>query len=412
MELEQSKLYNILIACLRNDKLGPEAASVSALSAQEWQNLLALSTMQRVTPLLWHRLKQKGLDKCVPDAATATFHAAFHRNTMNNLRLNGELRFLLNALNAENISLILLKGIVLANMIYENIDLRGMSDIDVLAHPCDLQRIADILISMGYQPSHDINVNYIIQTEHHLPVLIKKGLTSIEIHWNITHPNRNYSIEPYGLWERAVPIQIAGSNALMLSSEDLLLHLCLHNSYLHPFTFGLSPFCDIAETIDHFGSALNWKTIAERAVSQKWQRGVYLALRMAVDLAGASVPDNILKKLHPTDMSETILETVRTQILTDRNFSTSIPLPFAELLENRRLMGKIKIFLQRVFLPRAIIATTYDVPANSLKVYACYPRRFFDVLSRHGRTFKKFQGNDSAVKSLANRTKLISDFME
>ena len=92
MELEQSKLYDILIECLRKDKRGPETAVISSLSDQDWHNLLALAAMQRVTSLLWHRFKQKGLDKVVPDAAVATFHAAFSRNTMNNMRLNGELR--------------------------------------------------------------------------------------------------------------------------------------------------------------------------------------------------------------------------------------------------------------------------------------------------------------------------------
>jgi hypothetical protein len=412
MELEQSKLYDILIACLKRDKSDPDTAALSALSAQDWHNLLALSTMQRVTHLLWHRLKQKGLDKVVPDAAAATLHASFLRNTMKNMRLNGEMCLLLSRLNTENIPLILLKGIVLANTVYENIGLREMNDIDLLVRPGDLQRITDILTGMGYHPMQAISINLIIQTAHHLPGFIKKGHAKIEFHWNITHPNKNYSIDPHGLWERAVPIQIAGCNALMLSPEDLFLHLCLHTSYLHPFTFGLRPFCDIAETIDHFGSVLDWQNIAERTISQKWQRGVYLALRLAVDLAGASVPDDTIEKLQPTDMPGTILETARTQIFTDKYFAASIPTQLAQLLGSRRLSDKFKIFWQRVFLPKAVIAKSYSVPMDSLRIYLCYLRRFYDVLRRHGRTFKKFQKNDYAIKSLADRKKIIADWMD
>jgi hypothetical protein len=412
MELEQSKLYDILIACLKKDKCGPEAAAVSALSAQDWHNLLALSTIQRVTSLLWHRLKQKNLETLVPETTAAQLRESFRHNTMNNMRLNGELRLLLLKLNAENIPLILLKGIVLANTVYENIGLREMNDIDVLTQPDDLQRIADILTGMGYKPLQPFRTDVTIQTAYHLPGFIKKGHAKIEVHWTITHPNTNYSIEPHGLWKRAVPVQISGCQTLMLSPEDLFLHLCLHTSYLHPFTFGLRPFCDIAETIDHFGSALNWETVVERAISQHWQRGVYLALQMAVELAGASVPDHVMEKLQPVDISETILETARTQIFTDKYFATSIPTSFAQLLESRRLSDKFKIFWRRVFLPKALIANNYSIPIDSLIIYVCYLRRVYDVLRRHGSTFNKFQKNDSAVKSLADRKKIIADWME
>jgi hypothetical protein len=412
MELEQSKLYDILIACLKKAKHGPEESLIASLSNQDWHNLLKLAAMQRITPLLWHRLKQKNLATLVPETAAAQFREASRRNTVNNLRLNGELSRLLAVLEQKNIPLIPLKGIYLSNTVYENISLREMNDIDVLAWPSDLQRIADILTDMGYRSMQPYDVNNVIRMGHHLPRFIKKNHAHFELHWNITNPGTSYSIEPHGLWERAIPAQIAGRNALMLSAEDMLLHLCLHTSYLHPFTFGLRPFCDIAETIDHFGSTLEWQLLADRAVSQNWQRGIYLALRLAVDLAGALVPDHIMEKLKPIDMSEAIMETARTQILTDKYFATSIPAPFAKLLESRRFTEKIKIFYNRVFLPGDVIANVYGIPENSLKIYFYYLRRLVDVIRRHKSTLTKYQKSDDAVQSLAERTKLIADWME
>ena len=209
-----------------------------------------------------------------------------------------------------------------------------------------------------------------------------------------------------------MPTQIAGYDALTLSPEDMLLHICLHTSYLHPFTFGLRPFCDIAATIDQFGSALNWETIVDRACRQQWQRGVYLALRLAVELAGASVPVASLKRLEPADASEALLKTVRNQVFTDKYFAVSIPAPFAELLQSKRLIDKLNIFRKRVFLPRAVMANVYSVPIDSPMIYSCYLRRFCDVLRRHGRTLQKFQQNDDSVMSLVERTNLIADWME
>jgi len=211
--------------------------------------------------------------------------------------------------------------------------------------------------------------------------------------------------------ERAVPVHVAGCDALTLSPEDLLLHLCVHTSYQHQFAFGLLPFCDIAETIARFGPAFDWQTTVARAERRGWQRGVYLTLRLAKELAGADVPPDILERLRPADMKQAALETVRAQIFTDANFDFSIPVPFAELLESRRLRDKIRIFRQRVFLPRAIIAAEYSVPMDSLRIYGCYPRRFVDVLRRHGQTLKKYRQNDAPLKSLARRTNLIANWL-
>jgi hypothetical protein len=111
-----------------------------------------------------------------------------------------------------------------------------------------------------------------------------------------------------------------------------LLHLCLHTSYQHQFAFGLRPSCDIAETIACFGSTLDWRTLTERAERWGWQRGVYLALQLAKELAGADVPADILGRLQSTDVTEAILENARAQVFTDARFAISIPAPFAELL--------------------------------------------------------------------------------
>jgi hypothetical protein len=411
MELEQAKLANILIACLKKGQRGPDEGLLVALSSQEWSNLLAFAAMQRITPLLWHSLRQKNLETLVPETAAVQLQSASRRNTLKNLRFNGELSCLLTALKTENIPLILLKGIVLSNNVYENIGLREMNDIDVLARLDDLERIAVILTGMGYRPMEPLDVNYAIQTAHHLPAFIKKGHPRIEIHWTITDPNKHYSIEPHGLWERAVPVQIVGHETRMLSPEDLLLHLCLHTSYGHSFTFGLRPFCDITEVIDHFDSALDWQTVVDRAGDQGWRRGVYLALRLAVELAGALVPPNIMEKLQPSDMSETILEAARNQVFTDKYFATSITTPLAQLLESRRFNDKIKVFRHNFFLSKVEIAKIYSVPLNSLKIYGCYLRRVVYLLQRYGHALKKYQKNDIPLKNLVERKNIIGTWL-
>ena len=411
METMEWELCRLLIDCLRKNELAFDATRLSRLSPERWEALLTLATTQRVVSLLWQRLRQKGLDKTVPVGVTEVLREASRRNTLHNLLFYGELRLLLSALKPEGIPLILLKGIFLADAVYGNIGLREMNDIDVLARHADLTRIAKMLTSMGYSPLQPICADITLDVHQHLPRMVKPDHASFEIHWNLTSPGENYSIDPGGLWERAMPVQVAGCETLSLAPEDLLLHLCVHTSYHHQFEFGLRPSCDIAETISHFGSALDWQTVAERAAGQGWQRGAYLALRLAKELAGADVPADILARLRPTDITETVLETARAQVFADKSLAIPLTLPLAELLESRRLPDKIRIFWQRIFLPRAMIAAQYAVPMDSARIYSCYLRRFLYLLRRYGHTLKEFQGNDSPLKALVNRKNLIANWL-
>ncbi len=411
MEMMVPELCRLLVDCLKKDGPGIEAERLSGLSPEHCHDFLSLSTTQRVRPLLWHRLRQKGLDEVVPIKMAKELREASRLNTLHNLRLYGELRLLLSALKSEGIPLILLKGIFLAEAVYGNMGLREMNDIDVLARPTDLTRIAEILRVMGYAPLQPICADVTLKTQHHLPRMVKNGHAALEIHWNLTYPGETYSLDPGGLWEYAAPAHIAGCDALTLSPEDLLLHLCLHTSYQHQFAFGLRPSCDIAETIARFGSTIDWQSVTERAASRGWQRGVYLALRLAGELAGADIPADILERLRPADMMEAVLETVRAQVFTDKSFAFSVPVPFAELLGSRRLWDKIRILWQRVFLPKAMIASMYSIPIDSVRIYGGYPRRFVDVLRRHGNTLKKYQQKDAPLKALVERTSLIAKWL-
>ena len=188
MEPGQSKIYEIIIECLKKDKNRPQPAALSALSDSEWADMLSLAAMQRIAPLLWHRIKQKKLEKLVPERVAARLGTALLRNTLNNLRLNAEMARLLDALESESIPLIPLKGVVLANTVYENAGLREMNDIDVLAHPGDLRRITEILAGMGYEPAHPVDFEWGVENLHHLPAMMK-GNIKLEVHWTITHPN-------------------------------------------------------------------------------------------------------------------------------------------------------------------------------------------------------------------------------
>jgi hypothetical protein len=303
--------------------------------------------------------------------------------------------------------MILLKGIYLASAVYEQIGLREMGDIDVLARVSDLPRIVEVMTDLGYLPSRPIFMDVTFQTMHHLPPLEKKGAASFELHWNVSSPGSSHSIDTEDLWKHAVRVQVVGFQTLTFALEDLLLHLCVHASHHHQFNTGLRPFCDIAEIIHRFNSDIDWQTLIERAITRNWQRGVYLTLRLAKEMIDADVPDFVMEKLQTPDGAGPLTEIAYSHIFA----SQSVPEHFAKLLESGSLWTRLRIFLQRVFLPRATIAALYSLPADSAKINIFYLRRFFDVLRRHEKTLRKFHQKDASTKALAERANNIAKWL-
>jgi hypothetical protein len=407
MEIFEKNLCQLLVNCIKRGGHDEVAISLRGLSPERWQAFVNLAVLQRVGALLWNRIQEKGLAAAVPLEAAEKLQKSLFANTTRNLRLYGELRRLLSVLQAEGIPLILLKGIYLATAVYEQIGLREMNDIDVLARSSDLPRIVQIMMDLGHSPLSPIHVDVTFQTAQHLPRMAKEGLATFELHWNLVPPGESYNIDIDGLWKHAGPVQVVGYGALVLSVEDLLLHLCAHASHHHQFNFGLRPLCDIAETIRRFNSGIDWHALMEQSIIRKWDRGAYLTLRLAKEMVGADVPSFVLEKLQPSDMSETLMETVRTQLFAHQ----SIPVHFAELLESGSLRMKLRIFLNRVFLPKTAIAALYSLPADSMKIYGCYFRRFSDVLRRHLKTLKRFNGKDASTRALAKRANAIAKWL-
>ncbi len=407
-----SQTERLLLDILKKDA-PVQHERLRALSAEAWTEMLDIARDQRVTPLAWHRIKQKQLEGGIPAAAASSFEKAFRSNALRNLDLAAQARLLAAEMAFRGIPVVFLKGIVLACAVYEMPALREMNDLDLLVRPEHLHPAASMLESMGFQPATAIAGKTEDGPEgHHLPGFLKSGCAKVEVHWNLANPDKPYSIHPEALWTRTVPFSVAGARALSLSNEDLLLHLCLHASYLHQFYFGLRPSCDIASVLERHGSSLDWEAVIERANQWAWQRGVYLALYFAKDLLDASVPEDVLSRMRPADLPENIIESALGQIFTDRKLARMVTQPFAEFVTNSSPWDKAKILWRRIFLPRKDLARKYSLPADSMKVYLFYPRRLLDVLERHKTNFGKILKDDPHMKGFVNRRQTLVNWME
>src|ERR1035437_6704327 len=214
----------LLLYCLR---VVPDEAGdgrLETLSSADWDAFIEESGRYGVTPLLYHRLRTFHSDSPIPANVMARLRHFYLQSAGRGMHLYHDLGKVLGLLRRDNISVIGLKGVHLATVVYRNIALRPMGDVDLLVKQTDLLRAQEILIEQGYIASKE-EIGY---SQLHLPQYRKKGSLPVEIHFHIIGPPFSLRVDIEKLWGRTRMSSIQGSEVPTLCPEDLLLHLCMH----------------------------------------------------------------------------------------------------------------------------------------------------------------------------------------
>ena len=318
-------LSKTLLAVLVARESTEVEAALAKLDDTEWQALAQLSRLHRCTPLLRAQLRRLGWLSRLPAPTQQYLQQVTQLTATDNLRRFHELAQLVQQLG-ESAPLIVLKGGCLARTHYEDISLRMMVDIDVLARPDDLLRVEAALTAIGFeQHQHQPDDEY--EDCQHLPPFTK-GRSSIELHRTLLHGDSPYVIDEAALWARSMPTATPGLR--YLSREDQLLHLCVHAGQHHAFATGLYALIDIARLSSD--PAIDWPLFARIVHDSRAERCVYVMLRLARDDAAAQIPDAALAALSPAGYRPSHLASVRAAMLGSFTLQGDTSFQFANVL--------------------------------------------------------------------------------
>ncbi len=409
--MSELAIQELLLICLNPNPIDAVETGISQTTPAVWEALLTLANKQHIAPLLYHRIKQHGLDSLLPADIKKQFAQTLIGNTVRNLKLFQELAEILKALQANNIPVLVLKGTHLANSVYPSLGLRTMSDCDIVVHEEDIPAAAELIMALGYQPEKPLQLELHKSFQHHLPLFIKHSAsTSVELHWTITNPGQRYTITIEDWWARAQPFHLAGIEAKALCPEDLLLHLCLHATYQHRFLQGIRPLCDITETVMRYGADLDWTAICERSQAWGWTKGVYLALYLSQALVGAAIPASVLETLKPSELSLDLVETAKAQIFSAyEELGATTSNHFMQMHSRDSLSEKIKVVLSRVLVPKRQLAFIYGIPTNSPRLYWYYWVRSKDLLFRYYKNgWRSIQGESELTQAAHHRNHFVA----
>jgi hypothetical protein len=168
---------------------------------------------------------------------------------------------------------------------------------------------------------------------------------------------------------------------------------------------------DIAETINRYSENLNWEKLTQRARQWQWDRGVYLAFRLAKESVGAAVPEDVLQCLRPADFNESLLVMAQTHTYTHQKITRVVSPRLAQLWHASNPIDKVLEFLRAIFLPKIVIASMYRISPSSLLLYLYYAIRLRDVLLKYWRVALGLYQGDSTLAAIAHRKTALSKWL-
>lgn len=377
-------------------------ALLDELDIRQWSALFSEAERQGVTPLLYPLLTKLEASHALRVPIKDLLYQDFMSTAGLNLITLRDAEILLTTLSKAGIPVAGLKGVYLLEAVYGNVGVRTMTDIDILVKKKDLAGCIASMKELGYHPNTYFSLDDENIDTKHIPPMEKESGCAVEVHWTLLEENEPFTINPEALWDRMRSAKIANVEALTLGVEDLILHLCLHLTYQHYLKLGLRGLLDIALVIHKFSGQIDWQKLTQIAISWGSERVTALTLQLVETQLSVPIPEEVYSALLPEGLDPFILEEACSQLLNRVRTEDHFTPDLVELSEAQNLLLKMKIGLQRVFIPRMALARLYNVAPNSLKIMGYYFVRLKYLIKHYGRTLLRLQrgaeGTESALR--------------
>jgi hypothetical protein len=177
------------------------------------------------------------------------------------------------ALLAHGLRSLPLKGVAVAESLYDTVADRPMADVDLLALD-DWAGSVRVLEESGFRE--------VGRGDHARAFVDPSSGVVLELHHALTSCPGLFPLDPEGLWRRSQ--SGPGTVPRLPSPEDLLVHLCLHASFQHGLVLSLVQYLDLRRVQDRLHP--DSRTTREAAVRTGAEAALGLALAAAAALVG------------------------------------------------------------------------------------------------------------------------------
>ena len=300
--LDQRDRLLLLAACLGWERPADDGALRLRIEAAgaAWPDLVALANSDLLAPTLWSRLRAKGLEGSLPDAAAAYLRRSHSVNIVRNERIKAQRVDAIRAMNARGVEPVILKGAVdLFVSRYDDPGARILRDVDLFIPRDAIPDARAALLDAGYRelpPEPGKFVTYFVEFTR------TGAIVPYDVQWFIS--GQRDLLGPDEAWRDSILRRDGDLRVRTLSAEHQIVHNLLHSELQDRgadlgFVW-LRQLLDLAALVRQLGVAVAWPEVQARFVRAGVGSVVAKRLYLAHRLLGLPMPDGIAPTLAGT----------------------------------------------------------------------------------------------------------------
>lgn len=305
----------LLLCCVQEfaQESGPERLQSLLEEEIDWDCVIRRACLHGIVPIVYRTLEgmtEERVPKAVLNKLWVYTRVIADRNTL----LAEELNTILKLFSSKGIEVMPLKGPLLTTELYGNLELRPMTDLDILVRTRDVLEAKRLLIAQGYLPEKDLDTH---QEKEHLNhdcefhFYQAERKLNVDLHWRIV---RWQAFKSDFLWSRAVTARSGEIQSLWLAPEELFLFLCIH-LYKHHW-YQLKWILDIALILVRHPT-MNWDRVKELACGTGNRHTILRVLCVVDRILGVPVPQKLAQEVHAEPHNPAYASLVMGQLFRD-----------------------------------------------------------------------------------------------
>lgn len=233
----------------------------------------------------------------IPGAYRAKLAESAARIAARNLHLRHHLERVATCLNDAGIQMMVLKGMALNHRIYDRVDLRPMTDVDLLFRFDDIERACRVLKAAGCVDGEPLLREDFFPRFYYEREFRPSAAPNVkfDVHARLFRPWRYRNVPVDSFWNDAQPIAIGDAELLAPGHEGMLIHLCVHAA-----CHGASRMLwllDIHRYARRFGAEIDWTGFVDRVKEMKLAWPTLVAIRAVTKTFGPTAPATVISAL-------------------------------------------------------------------------------------------------------------------
>lgn len=346
---------------------GDEVAQAASRVA-DWNDIIGAAGRHAVLPLLHTALSAAAplVKPPVPPAAMRELKHQFDANALRNVALARHLAELGERFAANGVAYMPIKGPSLAVAAYGDLSLRRFSDLDLVIHRRDLDRVRAMLREDGYAPRSavpDSLDDIILGADYHLALQHETTGLALEIHWALGRRGLGSLRREDWAWTNTTTVSLLGRSLPALDAGALIVYLCAHGAK-HNWS-QLVRVCDVYAAV-RSARDLDWTAVRNLAASAGVSRMLSVGLGLCETLLGAELRD--FRRSNDDFVACALIEEARDRCLTERPLSTGDELRL-QIKTRERLADRLLLSLDVLTSPHVTDLNAVRLPPGFRTLY-------------------------------------------